>query len=53
MFFSTHVLEIAERLCDRIGIIDRGKLIAVGTMADLRDGEQIESLENIFLELTK
>lgn len=53
VFFSTHVLEIAERLCDRIGIIDRGKLIAVGTMADLRDGEQIESLENIFLELTK
>jgi len=54
VFFSTHVLEVAERLCDRIGIINRGKLIACGTLAELRNlaGDN-ESLENIFLELTE
>ena len=53
VFFSTHVLEVAEKLCDRIGIINKGKLIAVGTMDELRKGEHAESLENIFLELTE
>lgn len=52
VFFSTHVLEVAERLCDRIGIINHGKLIAIGTMEELRQGDRAESLENIFLELT-
>jgi len=51
---STHILEIAERMCDRIGIIDRGRLVAVGTMVELRalgkSGET--SLEDIFLSLT-
>ncbi len=53
ILMSTHVLEIAERMCDRIGIINDGKLIAEGTMAELRlqaKGEQ--SLEDIFLDLT-
>lgn len=53
VFFSTHVLEVAEKLCDRIGIIHRGKLIAIGTMEELRQGDNAESLENIFLELTE
>lgn len=53
VFFSTHVLEVAEKLCDRIGIIHRGKLIAIGTMDELRQGDKAESLENIFLELTE
>ncbi len=53
VFFSTHVLEVAERLCDRIGIINKGKLIAIGTMNELRGGEHAESLESIFLELTE
>lgn len=53
VFFSTHVLEVAEKLCDRIGIINKGKLIAIGTMDELRKGEHAESLENIFLELTE
>lgn len=53
VFFSTHVLEVAEKLCDRIGIINRGKLIAIGTLEELRHGDQAESLENIFLELTE
>lgn len=54
VFFSTHVLEVAERLCDRIGIINDGKLIAIGTMQELRHQKDgTESLENIFLELTE
>jgi ABC-2 type transport system ATP-binding protein len=53
VFLSTHILEIAERMCDRIGIINKGELIAVGTMDELRQmvaGES--SLEDIFLGLT-
>ncbi len=53
VFFSTHILEVAEKLCDRIGIINKGKLIAIGTMAELRQGSGTSSLENIFLELTE
>jgi ABC-2 type transport system ATP-binding protein len=53
VFLSTHILEIAERMCDRIGIIDRGNLIAVGTMEELRSsGSGGGSLEDIFLSLT-
>jgi len=52
VFFSTHVLEVAEKLCDRIGIINKGKLVAIGTMDELRQGDNADSLENIFLELT-
>ena len=53
IFLSTHILEIAERMCDRIGIIDRGKLIAVGSMDELRLlGKGETSLEEIFLNLT-
>lgn len=51
VFFSTHVLEVAERLCDRIGIVDKGKLIAVGTLDELRSSSG-ETLESIFLERT-
>jgi ABC-2 type transport system ATP-binding protein len=53
VFFSTHVLEVAEKLCDRIGIIHKGKLIAIGTLEELRQGDRAESLESIFLELTE
>jgi ABC-2 type transport system ATP-binding protein len=53
IFLSTHILEIAERMCDRIGIINQGRLIAVGTMQELRNlGEGEASLEDIFLNLT-
>ncbi len=53
VFLSTHILEIAERMCDRIGIINKGKLIAVGTMDELRAlGQGETSLEDIFLSLT-
>ncbi|HYW89944.1 MAG TPA: ABC transporter ATP-binding protein, partial [Chloroflexota bacterium] len=54
VFLSTHVLEIAEQLCHRVGIIDRGQIIATGTLEDLRHHSQRESgsLEDIFLQLT-
>ncbi|MBE5804646.1 MAG: ABC transporter ATP-binding protein [Clostridiales bacterium] len=53
VFFSTHVLEVAERLCDEIAIIDKGKVLARGTMEDLRSGESGSSLEELFLQLTE
>ena len=53
VFFSTHVLEVAEKLCDRVGIIRNGELAAVGTLEELRaqaeNGES--SLEDIFLDI--
>ena len=53
VFLSTHILEIAERMCDRIGIINKGELIAVGSMDELRSiGKGETSLEDIFLSLT-
>lgn len=54
VFFSTHVMEVAEKICDRIAIISKGKIIAVGTIEELRNMADDEtSLENIFLELTE
>jgi len=53
IFLSTHILEIAEHMCDRVGIINQGRLVAVGTMEELRAHGQGEStLEDIFLSLT-
>jgi len=53
VFVTTHILEIAERMCDRIGIINKGSLVAVGTMDELRAMQHGEtSLEDIFLSLT-
>ncbi|MBS3966438.1 MAG: hypothetical protein KGZ60_04205 [Truepera sp.] len=47
-------MEIAERLCHRIGIINQGKLIAVGSLAELREQAQLpgSTLEDLFLSLT-
>ena len=54
VFMSTHILEIAERVCDRVGIINEGKLVAVGSVSELRtrSKEGRASLEDIFLEVT-
>jgi ABC-2 type transport system ATP-binding protein len=53
VFLSTHIMEIAERMCDRIGIIHQGQLVAVGTFDELRSaGSGDSSLEDIFLNLT-
>ena len=52
VFFSTHVLEVAEKLCDRVGIINKGKLLAEGTPEELQAKTGDESLEQVFLEMT-
>ena len=48
IFFSTHVLEVAEKLCDKVAIIKNGVLIRSGTMDEVRGDS---SLEDVFLEL--
>ena len=48
IFFSTHVLEVAEKLCDKVAIIKHGRLIRSGTMAEVKGDD---SLEEVFLEL--
>jgi len=60
VFFSTHVLEVAERVCDRIGVIAKGRLIFVGTLEELRGRQGAagqaqggEDLESLFLELVE
>ena len=54
VFFSTHVLEVAEKLCDRIGIINKGKLLFVGTFEEMKSKlKENASLEELFLEITE
>ena len=55
IILTTHILEVAERLADRIGIIAHGKLIAQGTLGELRSvaGQSNSSLEEVFLQLTR
>jgi hypothetical protein len=48
IFFSTHILEVAEKLCSRVAIIKQGKLVKVGSMEEVKGDE---SLEKVFLEL--
>ncbi len=52
IFMSTHSLGIAQAMCDRIGIIQKGEVIALGTLDELRQQADHEHLEDIFLELT-
>jgi ABC-2 type transport system ATP-binding protein len=52
VFLSTHILEIAERMCDRVVIINKGEIVASGTLAELRSQGREGSLEDIFLSLT-
>src|SRR5438045_7644880 len=49
IFLTTHVLEVVERLCDRVAIIDQGKLVVNGTLAELRTGS--ETLEDLFVRV--
>ena len=54
VFFSTHILDVAERLCDRVGIINKGKLVFVGTFEEMKAKFKEEtSLEELFLEITE
>lgn len=52
ILFSTHTMEVAEQLCDRVGILDRGHMVGEGTLAQLRSGGTVGTLEEAFLRLT-
>lgn len=51
VFFSSHVIDVVEKVCDRIAIINHGKLVAVDTLDNIRNNENV-SLESIFLTVT-
>ena len=51
MFFSSHVIDVVEKVCDRIAIIDHGKIVAVDTLDSIRNNPDV-SLEDIFLTVT-
>ncbi len=54
VFFSTHVLDVAEKICDRVAIINKGKILFLGTMEEMHEHfKKNESLEKMFLELTE
>lgn len=55
VLFSTHIMEIAQELCDRIGIINKGKMVGIGTMEELRhqSNKVGAKLEDVFLRLTE
>ena len=48
IFFSTHILDVAEKLCDRVAIIKKGNIVKIGKMKDIKKDT---SLEQVFLEL--
>lgn len=50
IFYSTHVLEVAEKLCDKVAIIQNGRIVESGTMEEVRGNQ---SLESVFMELTE
>ena len=53
VFFSTHVLDVAEKICDRVAIINKGKILFTGKLDEMREHfKSSESLEKIFLEMT-
>ena len=51
VFFSTHVLDVAEKICDRVAIISKGKLVLCGNMDEIKQAQGDESLEEIFLSV--
>ncbi|MGD2072798.1 MAG: ATP-binding cassette domain-containing protein [Candidatus Thorarchaeota archaeon] len=52
IILTTHYMEEAEELCDRVGIIDEGKLIAIGAPEELMQQHEVDNLEDVFLKLT-
>lgn len=54
VFFSTHILEVAEKICDRVAIINKGRILFSGNLEEMREHfKSNESLEKMFLELTQ
>ncbi len=52
VFFSSHVLEVVEKVCDRVAIIDNGKLLAIASIDELKENRKELSLEDFFLNIT-
>jgi len=54
VFFSTHVLEVAEKICDKVAVINKGNILFCGTLEEMREHfKSNESLEKMFLEMTE
>ena len=53
VFFSSHVLEVVEKVCTKIGIINKGRLLAIGSIEDIKKQREDSSLEDLFLNLTQ
>ena len=54
VFFSTHILDVAEKICDKVAIIDKGKILFVGTLDEIKkELKENKSLEELFMEITK
>jgi len=54
VFFSTHILDVAEKICDRIGIINKGEILFVGTIEEMKkELKENKTLEELFMEITK
>lgn len=54
VFFSTHILDVAEKICDRIGIINEGQILFVGTIEEMKEKfKENKSLEELFMEIIK
>ncbi len=51
VFFSTHILDVAEKICDRVAIISKGKLVLCGDMAEIKQAQGDDSLEEIFMSV--
>ena len=52
VFFSTHVLEVAEKVCDKVAVINKGKILFAGSIQDMKKSSDL-SLEKMFLEMTQ
>jgi ABC-2 type transport system ATP-binding protein len=56
VFFTSHVLDVVERLCDEVAVIDRGRIVAQGTLDEIRAQRELASgttLEDVFLKLVQ
>jgi len=53
ILFSTHIMPEAEKICDRMGIIDKGRIIAIGTLSELKTMTQKKDLEDVFVRLVE
>lgn len=53
ILFSTHIMPLAEMLCDRVGVINEGRIVAEGKVDELKELARVKDLEEVFLRLTR